>query len=71
LNLEEIDPFEIESWYEFALLCKKENSTLIFKEKISKYIYITNLWKLNELLAYTNKLHGEEIAQKLLEELNK
>lgn len=59
-ELEDIDPFFIDSWVDFCQWCISLNRLDLFKKYISTYIEITNRPILKDLNEYIIRLEAEK-----------
>lgn len=64
MNLE-TDPFEIESWEDYAKLCRDAGELWRFKKALSEYIWITNRPCEKEIREYCNRRRGEWFREEI------
>lgn len=66
--LEDKDPFEINSWHDFAKDCIAAGKINILLNKLSEYVDISHRFYRKKLHLYYHYLKSKEIESKMLEE---
>lgn len=67
----DIDPFEIESWEDYAKACRDAGEFWRFKKSLSDYIYFTNRPCYQEIREYVNRRMGEWAHDEIMDKLRR